>query len=175
MVDTPEISIDYSLTYREFVAGYKLAVRQSIPLLLFNVFARYIASGVVIVLVLMCLVNITGGHAQTVPPILPLILLISVIPASVWLGWRYSFRRLKINPKVDPEMTFQANESSFGRQIHKMGELTWLWSATHSVSEDKKVVVISVRRGCFIVLPRRVLTDGQILRLKELLSKNKGS
>ena len=64
MIENPEISIDYSLSYREFVAGQKLAVRQSVPILLFHILARYIALAVALLLVAMALINLFNGHAS---------------------------------------------------------------------------------------------------------------
>jgi ABC-type nickel/cobalt efflux system permease component RcnA len=175
MIEKPSITMEYSLSYSEFVAGHKLAVRQSIPLLAFHIFARYIASAVALVLIALAVINIASGHAETVPGILPIIVLVCIIPATIWVSWRIGFRRLKIDPAIDPHMTFQADGTSFARQIQKMGDVTWLWSATHSIAQNKKVVLISVRKGCFIVLPRRVVSDAQLAELKSCLAQAKVS
>jgi hypothetical protein len=174
VIENPEISIDYSLSYREFVAGQKLAVRQSVPILLVHILARYIALAVALLLVAMALINLFNGHGSTVPPIIPLIFLFFLMPSTIWISWRYSYKRLKLTPSQPPQMTFQSDKNSFARQIHMMGDLTWLWSATHSIAQNKRVVIIAARKGAFIILPRRVVTDLQIARLKDLLRENKG-
>ena len=173
MIENPEISIDYSLSYREFVAGQKLAVRQSIPILLFHILARYIALAVALLLVALALINLFNGYASTIPPIIPLIFLFFLMPSIIWISWRYSYKRLKLSPSQAPQMTFEADKTSFARQIHMMGDLTWLWSATHSISQNKTVVIIAARKGAYIIIPRRVVTDLQIARLKDLLRENK--
>jgi len=174
VIENPEISIDYTLGYREFVAGQKLGVKQSVFPLIIHALARFIAPTIVVVLVLMCLVNFFGGHKSTIPPILPLIFLFSLMPSIIWISRRYSYNQLKISRSQPPQMTFQADGISFARQIHKMGDMTWLWSATHSITQNDKVLVIAVRRGAFIYIPRNVITDLQITRLKEMLRENKG-
>jgi hypothetical protein len=173
MIENPEISIDYSLSYSEFIAGQKLAVRQSVFPLIIHILARFIAPTIVALLVLMCLVNFFGGHKSTIPPILPLIFLLSLMPSVIWISWRYSYNRLRLSSLQSPLMTFQADKTSFARHIHQMGNLTWLWSASNSIVQNNRVVLIAARKGCFIIIPRRVVTDPQIARLNELLKENK--
>jgi hypothetical protein len=148
-------------------------MRTSLALLFMRIFAVYIASGIGIVLVVMCLVNIAGGHAATVPPILPLLFLVLLLPTIMWISGWYGFRRLKLLPNEDPVMTFQANGASFSRRIDKMGEITWLWSATHRVMQDKRMVVIAVRKGCFIYIPRHAITDADVSKLERFLLEAK--
>jgi hypothetical protein len=50
-----------------------------------------------------------------------------------------------------------------------MGETTWLWSATDKISHNEKVVLVSARRGAFVIIPRSAISDAQLSRLRDLL------
>jgi len=167
MIDNPEIAIDYSLTYKDFVAGHKLATRQNIPLLLVHIIARYIASTLAFLAFVLIIFSFLDGQRQAIRNIVPLFILLSLMPVIISWGWRIAFNRLRLNKSQLPQMTFKATSQEFSRQIHGMGELTWLWSATHSFVQNKKIVLISVRKNCFIVIPRQFLTEDQINRLNE--------
>ena len=173
MIENAEISINYSMSYREFVAGHKLAARKSGVLFLVHLIGRFIAPLALFLLVAMCLINWFGGHKEVVRPMLPMVLLLMFLSSLLWASWRFSFNQLKSAHGQDPQMTFQADRVSYSRQIHGMGDLTWLWSATHSISDNPRIVLITVRRGHFLFIPRRVVSDPQLARLKELLRENK--
>ena len=175
MIEEAEISFEYSLSYREFVAGHKLAARKSVVLFLVHLIGRFIAPLALSILVGMCLINWFGGHKEVVRPMLPMVLLLTFLSSLLWVSWRFSFNQLKSAHKQDPQMTFQADRVSFSRQIHGMGDLTWLWAATHRISDNSRIVLISVRRGSYLFIPRRAVSDTQLTRLKELLRENKKS
>ena len=170
-MDDPEISINYTLSYRDFVAGHKLASRQSIALFLFHFVARYVALIAAFLLCGMAAINVASGQWRLVPPILPIIFLLFLIPSIVWLSWRTSFKRLRLPSDQDPQMTFQADRNSFARRIHNMGDLTWLWSATQGIYESKDVVLIAARKGAFVIIPRQSISDAQVARLRQLLGE----
>jgi ABC-type nickel/cobalt efflux system permease component RcnA len=173
MIENAEISFDYSLSYREFVAGHKLAARKSVVLFLVHLIGRLIAPCALLLLVAMCLINLFGGHKEVVRPMLPIVFLLIFLSGLLWVGWRFSFNQLKATHGQDPQMTFQADKDSFSRQIHGMGDLNWLWSATHRILDNKKVIVISVRRGSYLFIPRRSVSDAQLQRLKQFLQEHK--
>jgi hypothetical protein len=54
-----------------------------------------------------------------------------------------------------------------------MGEATWLWSATRKITENKDVILILVNRSCFIVLPRRTVSDDQLSQIKSYWKRSK--
>jgi len=168
MIEQPEISIEYKLTYRDFVEGQCLGSRQSVVFLVVGIFARYIATAIAVALSAMSLLLIFSGKWPAARGILPLIVMVWFIPISVWLTWRYSFARLRNTGSRIPQMLFLANQTYFVRQIQDMGELTWLWSATQKVVSNKKVVLILARKGCFIIIPRRYISDAQISLLEEM-------
>jgi membrane protein implicated in regulation of membrane protease activity len=173
MIANPEISLSYRLTYREFVAGYKLGVRQSLVALFPYILARFVAPLVACFFLLMAITSITSGHATDVAGTLPVILLCAFLSVFYFFTWRTAFKRLKRDPKLDPQMTFQADETSFVRVIEGMGEVTWLWSATDKISHNKEVVLVSASKGAFVIIPRAAITDSQLSRLRELLQQNK--
>jgi hypothetical protein len=173
MIENPEIIFEYSLSYREFVAGHKLAARKSVVLFVVHLLGRFIAPFTTFLLVTMCLINWFSGHRATVGPILPLVFMFLFLSSILWISWRFSFSQLKSVRGQGPQMIFQADGTSFARQIQGMGELTWLWSATHRITENKKVVLISVRKGAYLFIPRRVVSDPQLARLKSFLDENK--
>jgi hypothetical protein len=72
-------------------------------------------------------------------------------------------------------MIFQSNQQAFSRQIQGMGELTWFWSKTSGFSQNKKVVLILVRKGAFIVLPRRAVSDNQLVQLKQAFDQSRSA
>jgi hypothetical protein len=100
---------------------------------------------------------------------LPLVFVLFLMSIIIPISWRYSFKRLKLSPRQDPRMTFQADKTSFARQIHGMGDLTWLWSATHGIADNRQVVLISVKTGTFLFIPRPAIADDQLARLKEFV------
>jgi hypothetical protein len=175
MIAEPEVSFDYTLSYRQFVAGHKLAARKSAVLFLVHLLGRFIAPTAAILVTLMCLVNWSTGHGSLVPPILPLFFLLFLLSMILPISWRFGFRRLQLSSRQDPKMTFQADRTSFARQVQGMGDLTWLWSATHSIADNQKIVLISVRRGSFLFIPRHVVSDDQLDRLKEFLRVNRAN
>jgi hypothetical protein len=173
MIENAEISFDYSLSYREFVAGHKLAARKGVVLFIVHAIGRFVAPCAFFLLLAMCLINWFGGHREVVRPMLPLLFLLAFLSSLLWASWRFSFNQLKSVPGSDPQMTFQADKDSYSRQIHGMGDINWLWSATHRIIDNHKVVVISVRRGSYLFIPRRSMSDAQLLRLKQFLQEHK--
>jgi hypothetical protein len=173
MIANPEISLSYPLTYREFVAGYKLGVRQSLFALVPYIIARLLGPIVACFFLLLAIFSFTSGHRDAVAGTIPVILLSGLMPAIYLYSWRSAFKRLQREPKKNPQMTFQADETAFVRAIEDMGEMTWLWAATDRISDNKKVVLVSARKGCFVIIPRHAISAFQLSRLRELLQKNK--
>jgi hypothetical protein len=173
MIENAEISFEYSLSYREFVAGHKLAARKSVVLFLVHLIGRLIAPFALFLLMAMCLVNWFGGHKEVIRPMMPLGLMLLFLSSLLWIAWRFSFNQLRSTHGQDPQMAFQADKTSYSRQIKGMGDLTWLWSATHSISDNARIVLITVRRGHFLFVPRHAVSDAQLQRLKQFLQENK--
>lgn len=174
MLENPEITIQYSINFQEFVAGSKLAMSKNLLTLLMHLFANFCAPVASILLIAMCLIILAGGKSSgVIPHILPLVFLSLLMSSIFRITWRYSFNSLKLLPNQDPQMTFQAGTTSFARKIEGMGELTWLWSATQGVSQNAKVVIIAVRKGHYLFIPRRVISDAQLARLKQFLAENR--
>lgn len=123
MIESPEISTEDPLTYREFVAGHKLAARQSIPMLVFRLFARFFASTIAILLIFLAVVHLSNGHASTVLPVLPLIFMVLLVPSIIWISWRYSLRQLQWIKGQDPKVIFQVSSTSCGRELAGMGAI----------------------------------------------------
>ena len=173
MISNPEISLSYPLTYQEFVAGYKLGVRQSPFAIVPYILAHFLAPLVACFFLFLAIFSFTSGHRDAVAGTIPIIVLCALMPVIYLYLWRTAFKRLQRDPKKNPQMTFQVDETQFGRSIEDMGETTWLWAATHSISQNKKVVLVSAHRGCFVIIPRRAISDLQVSRLRELLRQNK--
>ncbi len=168
MINVPEIAIDYTITFPEFVAGSKLGLRQSIFTLVFYVLARYVATTLAVLSSILVVSSFSSGLRQAGWGLLPVPVLLFSIPLVLTFNWRGSYRRLKVSKTSEPQLSFTANQQEFARQIHGMGELTWLWSATQGFAQNKKAVVIVVRKGAFIIIPRRALTEAQIERLRAM-------
>jgi membrane protein implicated in regulation of membrane protease activity len=173
MISDPEISLSYPLTYQEFVAGYKLGVRQSVVALLPYILAQFVAPLVACFFLLLAITSVTSRRAADAAGTIPVILLCVFLSVFYFYSWRSAFKRLQRDPKQDPQMTFQADDTSFVRAIENMGETTWLWSATDKISHNKKVVLVSARRGAFVIIPRSAISDAQLSRLRDLLQQNK--
>jgi hypothetical protein len=173
MIEHPQVSFNYSLSYRDFVAGQKLAAQKSVFLFVIHAVMRFIAPLAASILIAMCLINYFGGHQSLVRPILPTIFWLLFLSSILTVGWRFSFNQLRPSGGRNPQMTFQADETSFVREIHGMGDMTWLWSATHGISSNKRTVLISVRRGAYLYIPRCAVTDEQLEMLKEFWRKNR--
>jgi hypothetical protein len=168
MISDPEIAIDYTITYQEFVAGLKLGWRQSFSTLVLYAFARYLAPTVALFFFVLVVFDFSTGLHEAGWQLLPVPLLLLSIPLFMTFNWRGGYRRLKVSKTSEPQMSFTANQREFARQIHGMGELTWFWSATKGFAQNKKAVLIVVRKGAFIIIPRRALTEAQIERLRVL-------
>jgi hypothetical protein len=168
MTNEPEIAIDYTITYAEFAAGSRLGWRQSLLTFLFYIVARYIAFALAVLCLALVIFSFTHGEPQGGRAFLPVTILLFIIPLTLTWTWRRSYNRLKVAKDDQPKLSFAANGQEFVRQIHGMGELTWLWSATKGFAENKKVVLIAARKGAFIIIPRRALSETQIERLRAM-------
>jgi len=168
VLSNPEISIDYKLTYRDFVAGQRLGVRQGVFTLIISFLTRYVATTVAVIISIFMIIFVFKGQSSIAIGVLPVVIPLWLIPISVWLTWRYGFRRFKNGESNEPQMSFQADRSSFVRHIKGMGELTWLWSATLGVYKNSRVVLVMARRGSFIIIPRRAISDAEISLLEDM-------
>jgi hypothetical protein len=173
MIANPEISLSYPLTYREFVAGYKLGVRQRLFALVPYIVARFLGPFVAGLFLLLAIFSFTSGHRDAVAGTIPVILLCALMPMIYLYSWRSGFKNLQRDSAKNPQMTFQADGVSFVGRIDGMGEMTWLWATTDSISQNKRVVLVSARRGCFVIIPRYAISDSQLRRLQELHKENK--
>jgi len=168
MINDPEIVIDYTITFPEFVSGSKLGWRQSIFTLVFYVLARYVATALAVLSSILVISSFSSGLHEAAWRLLPVPLLLFSIPLILTFNWRAAYRRLKMPGSDAPQLSFAANGQEFVRKIHGMGELTWLWSATQGFAQNKKAVVIVTRKGAFIIIPRRALTETQVERLQAM-------
>ena len=173
MIDEPEVSLSYDLTYRDFVAGYKLGVRQSPLALLPYVVARFLAPIVACLFLLLAVFSFTSGHRDAVAGTIPIIFLCGFMPMIYWYSWRAGFKRLQRDSTRNPHVVFEADKSAFVRRIENMGETSWLWAATEKIRDNKKVVLVSGRGGCFVIIPRHAISTNELIRLRELLRENK--
>jgi DNA-binding helix-hairpin-helix protein with protein kinase domain len=168
LLANPEISLEYSLTFRDFATANKLGVRQHFFIFLIHIIARYVATTLAFLLFSLIIITFFHGPRATIPSMLPLPFLLLLMPAAIWIGWWTSYKRYKQKPSVDPQMRFQADRTSFVREVQGMGELTWLWAATHGIVKNKKVVLVVARKGAFVIIPRRAISDEQIALLEEM-------
>lgn len=168
MINDPEIAVDYTITYAEFVAGSKLGWRQSFLTLAFYILARYLATALAVLFFVLVIFSFFGGLHQAGWYLLPVPFMFLAIPLILTFNWRVGYRHLKLSKTSEPQLTFAANQQAFTRQIHGMGELTWHWSATRGFAQNKRAVLIVVRKGAFIIIPRRALTASQIERLRAM-------
>lgn len=166
MINDPEIAVDYTITFQEFVSGSKLGCRQNVFTLIFYVLARYVATALAVLFSILVIFDFCSGQHEAGWGLLPFPLLLFGIPLILTFNWRASYRRLKMPGSEAPQLSFAANRLEFTRKIYAMGELTWLWSASQGFAHNKKAVVIVVRKGAFIIIPRRALTDSQMERLR---------
>jgi hypothetical protein len=170
MIAEPEMSLSYTLTYSEFVAGYRLGVRQSPFALLPYIVALYIGPLVATLFLLLAIFSFTSGHRDAVAGTIPIILLCGSMPLIYLYSWKAAYKRLQGVPGASPRMTFHTNGTEFGRTIEGVGESTFLWSAADRMTANKKIVLVG-RKGCFIIIPRHVISDAQLEWLRELHEK----
>ena len=164
----PGVSVEYSLPYKEFAAGYRLGARQNFLVLLFYVLTRYVASILAVFITALFVMSLFDGQRDAAWHMLPLVLLVDLVPLINRWQQRTSFNRLRVSKSSDPNLRFTANDKEFSREVIGMGELKWRWSATQGISHNKTIVVISVSKGCFIFIPRRVLTDTELTQFQQM-------
>lgn len=163
----PEVNLTYTLTYPEFKAGAKLGMRQNVPIYLIYLFARYLGAAGGLLLLVLALFSFFDGQRSAAWHLLPGCLLLLLLPLIYAWQWRTSFNNLREDKSSPANVCFRADALGFVRRLGNMGELSWRWSASKGVSANQRVILIAARKGAFIIIPRRVVSDAQLQLLRE--------
>lgn len=171
MVINPEISIRYTLPFRLFSQGSRLGARRSTAGILVLLLQVIGCLGLVIIGAI-CAINAVSGHADLVKPLLPVLLLTVLMIMSAPVTRFVSYRSLR-GDRPELRMQFEADENGFRRTIEDVGDVSWRWEATHAIHSNNSVVTIAVRKGAFVFIPRKALSDAEFERLNQMFCEAK--
>ncbi len=163
------LSLTFTVTFNDFLAAQRLHAKRSLWLRINQIAGRIVAP-IWGVLILILAYMIHGPGVSIVP------LLIMALCAGLLILYpfymRFKLKRCYTRTRLgDGTRTIEFNQQSIrSQETNVKSDIEW--AAIQSISEDKNVLMLYLAAAKFMLIPKRVCSEGQLDELRSLFQNH---